>query len=255
MNDRAGAMAGPGRFGTALVTGASSGIGAASARLLHAAGFDVVLVARRRKRLQALAEELPGSAVCVADVTDPAAAGTLAAAALECSVVVCAAGGALGTDSVLAGDDAGWRTMWESNVLGVARTARAMMPALMASGDGRLVVITSVAGHQAYPGGGGYTSAKHGAAVVADTLRLELLGQPVRVIEIAPGLVDTEFSLVRFSGDRERADAVYAGLTPLSAEDVADAVVWAVTRPAHVVAARIDLFPLDQASARDVHRR
>lgn len=240
--------------GTAMVTGASSGIGAATARMLHDAGFAVVLVARRRDRLQALSDELPGSRVCVADVTDPSSTKTMAAAARECSVVVCAAGGALGTDTVLGGDDAQWRTMWESNVLGVARTARAMMPALTASGDGRFVVITSVAGHQSYPGGGGYTSAKHGAAVVADTLRLELLDSPVRVIEIAPGLVNTEFSLVRFGGDQTRADAVYTGMTPLSAHDVADAVVWAVTRPAHVVASRIDLFPRDQATARDIRR-
>jgi NADP-dependent 3-hydroxy acid dehydrogenase YdfG len=239
----------------ALVTGASSGIGAATARQLHAAGFGVVLAARRRDRLEQLAADLGGNTrVQVLDVTDADSLAALAADIPSCSVVVCSAGGALGTDTVLAGDDAQWRTMWESNVLGVARTARAMMPALEASGDGRLVVITSVAGHQVYPGGGGYTSAKHGAAAVADTLRLELSGRPVRVIEIAPGLVETEFSVVRFAGDRQRADAVYAGMTPLTADDVADAIVWAVTRPAHVVAARIDLFPSAQASARDVHR-
>jgi len=117
------------------------------------------------------------------------------------------------------------------------------------------VVVTSVAGHQTYPGGAGYTGAKHAANALVDTLRVELLGQPVRIVEVAPGMVETEFSLVRFDGDEERAAGVYAGLTPLSADDVADAITWAVTRPPHVVAARIDLFPRDQASARDAHRR
>jgi hypothetical protein len=144
--------------------------------------------------------------------------------------------------------------MWETNVLGAARTIAAFLPALEASGDGRIVVITSVAAHQTYPNGGGYTSAKHAAAAITDTLRVELLGKPIRVIEVAPGIVDTEFSTVRFDGDSERAATVYEGLTPLSAEDVADAITWAVTRPAHVSVSRLDLFPRDQASARDYNR-
>jgi NADP-dependent 3-hydroxy acid dehydrogenase YdfG len=131
---------------------------------------------------------------------------------------------------------------------------RAFLPALRASGDGRLVVITSVAGHQVYPGGAGYAAAKHAAAAVVETARLELLGEPIRVIEICPGLVRTEFSSMRFDGDEERAAAVYEGVTPLSAQDVADAVVWAVTRPPHVTVARIDLLARAQASARDVAR-
>ena len=116
-------------------------------------------------------------------------------------------------------------------------------------------VVTSVAGHQVYPGGGGYTAAKRGAAAVADTLRLELLGEPVRIVEVAPGMVQTEFSTVRFGGDEARAADVYRGVEPLTAEDVADAIAWAVTRPPHVSVARIDLFPRDQATARDTHRR
>jgi hypothetical protein len=240
----------------AVVTGASSGIGAAATRQLVAAGFDVVAAARRTDRLAALAADV-GPAVCAEplDVTDAAALAALAARFDTVEVLICNAGGALGLDPVASFDEADWRQMWESNVLGVALTVRAFLPALIASGDGRVVVVTSVAGHQTYVGGSGYTAAKHGAAAVADTLRHELLGQPVRVVEIAPGMVDTEFSTVRFGGDENRAEAVYAGMTPLSAADVAEAIVWAVTRPAHVAVARIDLFPRDQVSARDVHRR
>jgi hypothetical protein len=239
----------------AVVTGASSGIGAATARRLVADGFDVVVGARRVDRLDDLAAELKPHAVALRlDVTDAASVADFAASVDRCEVVVCNAGGALGMDAVLDGDDEQWRQMWESNVLGVARTVRAFRRHLLGSGDGRVVVVTSVAGHQVYPNGGGYTSAKHAAAAVVDTLRLELLGEPVRIIEISPGMVETEFSTVRFGGDSERAAGVYAGVTPLSADDVADAIAWAVTRPPHVSVARMDLFPRDQASARDVYR-
>ncbi|WP_237702767.1 MULTISPECIES: SDR family NAD(P)-dependent oxidoreductase [Protofrankia] len=251
------------RRGLAVVTGASSGIGAASARALVDAGFDVLLGARRADRLAAVAADIgPAARSRPLDVTDAASVQAFAAGVTSCEVVVCNAGGALGLAPVVAATAAAaeaeeerWRWMWEANVAGVARTVRAFLPALVASGDGRIVVITSVAGHQVYPGGGGYTAAKHAAAAVVQTLRLELLGQPVRIIEVAPGMVDTEFSLVRFDGDAERAAAVYTGTVPLTAADVAEAVTWAVTRPPHVAVARIDLFPRDQASARDVHRR
>ncbi|WP_250280824.1 MULTISPECIES: SDR family NAD(P)-dependent oxidoreductase [unclassified Frankia] len=249
------------RRGLAVVTGASSGIGAASARALADAGFDVLLGARRADRLAAVAADIgPAARSRPLDVTDAASVQAFAAGVASCEVVVCNAGGALGLAPVAAADEAEaeeerWRWMWEANVAGVARTVRAFLPALVASGDGRIVVVTSVAGHQVYPGGGGYTAAKHAAAAVVQTLRLELLGQPVRIIEIAPGMVDTEFSLVRFDGDAGRAAAVYTGTVPLTADDVADAVTWAVTRPPHVTIARLDLFPRDQASARDVHRR
>jgi NADP-dependent 3-hydroxy acid dehydrogenase YdfG len=245
-----------GSAGTAVVTGASSGIGAATARHLAAAGFDVVLGARRLDRLEEVAASIgPAARAHRLDVIDPESVTEFAAAVPECAVLVCNAGGALGLDPVETGDDVEWRWMWESNVLGVVRTVRAFLPALVASGDGRLVVVTSIAGHEVYPGGGGYTSAKHAAAAVAATLRLELLGRPVRVIEVAPGMVHTEFSTVRFGGDDERATAVYSGMAPLTADDVADAIGWAVTRPPHVTAARIDLLARDQASTRDFHRR
>jgi NADP-dependent 3-hydroxy acid dehydrogenase YdfG len=244
----------------AVVTGASSGIGEAAARRLASEGFRVRLGARRLDRLAALAGELGGqdggtSSYDALDVTDAESVHAFASATDGCAVLICNAGGALGLDPVVGFDEHQWRTMWESNVLGVTRTVAEFLPLLRASGDGRIVVVTSVAGHQTYPGGGGYTSAKHAAAAVADTLRLELLGEPIRVIEVAPGMVETEFSAVRFGGDTQRAAAVYDGVVPLTAEDVADAIVWAVTRPARVSVARIDLFPRDQASARDVHRR
>ncbi len=243
----------------AVVTGASSGIGAATADSLATAGFDVLLGARRVDRLEAVAEGIRahgGEVRAVPlDVTDPESVTAFAAGAPSCTVLVVNAGGALGLQPVSSYEEEDWRWMWEANVLGLARTVKAFLPALVASGDGRIVVVTSVAGHQSYPGGAGYTAAKHAAAVITDTLRLELLGQPVRVCEVAPGMVDTEFSTVRFGGDSERAEAVYAGMTPLTAADVADAITWAATRPAHVAVARIDLFPRDQASARDVHRR
>ncbi|MGF7236483.1 MAG: SDR family NAD(P)-dependent oxidoreductase [Frankia sp.] len=247
---------GSGERPVAVVTGGSAGIGAATTRRLVAEGFDAVIGARRVDRLDELAAELkPHVAPLPLDVTDASSIAAFAGAVERAEVVVCNAGGALGMDTILDGDDDQWRQMWEANVLGVARTVRAFHRHLVASGNGRVVVVTSVAGHQTYPNGGGYTSAKHAAAAVVDTLRVELLGEPVRIIEVAPGMVDTEFATVRFGGDAERAAGVYAGLTPLSAEDVADAIAWAVTRPPHVTVARLDLFPRDQASARDAHRR
>jgi NADP-dependent 3-hydroxy acid dehydrogenase YdfG len=240
---------------TAVVTGASSGIGAATARRLAAEGFDVVLAARREDRLRALAGEIGERArVHLTDVTDPASVQALADAVDECSVLVANAGGALGLEPVAEFDEDEWRWMYEANVLGMARTVRAFLPKLVASGDGRIVVVTSVAGHETYPGGAGYTGAKHAAAAVVDTLRVELLGQPVRVIEIAPGLVETEFSTVRFGGDADRAAGVYEGLRPLTGDDVADAIAYAVTRPWYFTVARMDLLPRAQANARDNYR-
>ena len=245
--------------GWAVITGASSGIGAATADALAAAGFDLALGARRADRLAAVADDIRGrhgAAVTTLhlDVTVADSIVAFAAAAPACAVLVVNAGGALGLEPISSYDEGNWRAMWETNVIGLARTVRAFLPALIASGDGRIIVVTSVAGHETYAGGGGYTAAKHAAAAITNTLRLELLGQPVRVTEIAPGMVDTEFSAVRFGGDTDRADAVYAGMTPLSAADVADAIVWAATRPAHVSVSRLDLLPRDQATARDVHR-
>ncbi|RKS77903.1 hypothetical protein CLV35_1606 [Motilibacter peucedani] len=244
----------------AVVTGASSGIGAATAHALGAAGFDLVLGARRVEQLDEVAAavaEAHGVSTQARrlDVTDTASVEEFAAGLDTVDVVVANAGGALGLDPVAEFDEEQWRWMYDANVLGVARTVRAFLPALRSSGDGRVVVVTSIAGHQTYPGGGGYTAVKHAAVAVTDTLRVELLGEPVRVIEVAPGMVETDFSKVRFSGDEERASAVYQGVTPLTADDIAEAVAWAVTRPSHVTVASITLQPRDQASARDLNRR
>lgn len=248
---------------TAVVTGASSGIGAATARRLAGAGFHVVLTARRTDRLDALAKELSAAGHSVSthalDVTDRAAVDAFAADLAELPpvhVLVNNAGGAIGTDPVATADPADWRAMFEVNVLGVLNVTQALLPALSGSGDGTIVVLSSTAGLATYEGGGGYVAAKHGAHVIAETLRLELNGHPVRIIEIAPGMVKTEeFALTRFRGDSGRADAVYAGVAePLTADDVADTVCWAVTRPAHVNVDLLVLRPRAQASNYKVHR-
>ena len=248
---------------TAVVTGASSGIGAATARRLADAGFHVVLTARRTDRLDALAKELAAdghkASVHALDVTDRAAVDAFAAAMdpyPPVHVLVNNAGGALGTEPVATADPADWRTMFEVNVLGVLNVTQALLPALTASGDGTVVVLSSTAGLATYEGGGGYVAAKHGAHVIAQTLRLELSGKPVRIIEIAPGMVKTdEFALTRFRGDAERAAAVYEGVAePLTADDVADTVAWAVTRPSHVNVDLLVLRPRAQASNYKVHR-
>ncbi|MFF4534163.1 SDR family NAD(P)-dependent oxidoreductase [Streptomyces sp. NPDC001407] len=248
---------------TAVITGASSGIGAATARRLAAAGYRVVLTARREDRIQALAAELTEAgheAVAYGlDVTDRAAV-TAFAVHLDdyesVDVLVNNAGGALGTDPVATADPADWRAMYEVNVLGVLNLTQALLPRLVASEDGTVLIVSSTAGLGTYEGGGGYVAAKHGAHVIAETLRLELCGEPVRVVEIAPGMVKTdEFAVTRFRGDEEKAAAVYAGVAePLTAEDVADTITWAVTRPPHVNIDLLVVRPRAQAANHKVHR-
>ncbi len=241
---------------TAVVTGASSGIGAATARALAAAGFRVVCAARRADRIQQLAAEIGGLAV-PCDVTDPDSVSGLASEVGEVlHVLVNNAGGALGTDAVASADPEQWRTMYETNVLGLLHVTQALLPALRASGDGLLLNVGSTAGRVAYEGGAGYTAAKHGTQVVTETLRLELCGEPLRVTEIAPGMVRTEeFSLKRHGGDRDAADAVYGGVPdPLVAEDVADAIAWVATRPSHVNIDEMVIRPRAQAAQHKVHR-
>ncbi|GAC70181.1 putative oxidoreductase [Gordonia soli NBRC 108243] len=233
----------------AVVTGASSGIGAATARALAAAGYQVVLGARRIDRVNALAEEIGGLGRQL-DVTDEASVEAFVAGLDRVHVLVNNAGGAKGLDPVATADLDDWRWMWETNVLGTLRVTKALLPALVDSGDGLIVTITSIAAIEAYDNGAGYTSAKHAQGVLHRTLRYELLGKPVRLTEIAPGMVETDFSLVRFEGDQERADAVYQGLDPLSADDVADVISFVATRPPHVNLDQIVIKPRDQASAR-----
>jgi NADP-dependent 3-hydroxy acid dehydrogenase YdfG len=240
---------------TAVVTGASSGIGAATARELARLGFRVVCAARRADRIEALAAEIGGVAV-PCDVTSDASVADLAAVVPVAHVLVNNAGGALGVDRVEGADLEDWRTMYETNVLGLVRVTKALLPALRASGDAVIVNVGSVAGRQAYEGGAGYTAAKHGTKVVTETLRLELNGEPVRICEVAPGMVHTEeFSLTRYHGDQEKADAVYAGVDkPLRAEDVADAIGWVVTRPSHVDIDELVIKPVAQAAPYKIHR-
>lgn len=233
----------------AVVTGASSGIGAATARLLAAQGFHVVLGARRVDRITALADEIGGTGKQL-DVTDDASVQQFVAGVDRVDVLVNNAGGAKGLDPVATANLDDWRWMWETNVLGTLRVTKALLPALVASADGLIVTVTSIAAFEAYDNGSGYTSAKHAQGVLHRTLRYELLGQPVRLTEIAPGMVETDFSLVRFEGDKERADAVYQGLTPLSADDVAEVIGFVASRPPHVDLDLIVLKPRDQAAAR-----
>ena len=240
--------------GIALVTGASSGIGAATVRSLAAAGFQVVAAARRLERCEEVAREVGGRALRV-DVSDADSVAVLADELPDLSVLVNNAGGALGLEPVAEADEESWRQMYESNVMGVMRVTKALLPALERNEGGHIVVTGSVAGVEVYPGGAGYTAAKHAANAVTRTLRLELLGKPIRVTEVAPGMVETEFSLVRFGGDEAKADKVYEGTRPLTGEDVADAIAYVVTRPPHVDIDYLSIKPTDQATARDVHRR
>jgi NADP-dependent 3-hydroxy acid dehydrogenase YdfG len=238
----------------AVVTGASSGFGAAAARALAREGFRLVLGARRLDRLRAVAEPL-GATFLPLDVTDAASVAAFAAAVERVDVLVNNAGNAFGAESIAEAIEARWRAMYELNVLGVLRTTRALLDRLIASGDGLVINVGSIAGFEVYPGGAGYTASKHALRALTRTLRLELLGQPVRVCEISPGLAETEFALVRYGGDAERARKVYEGMTPLAAEDVAEAIAWVATRPAHVNVDELVLRPRDQASALLVHRR
>jgi len=244
----------------AVVTGASSGIGAATAAQLANAGFHVILAARRAGRLDeatARARAQGGSAQAqILDVTDVAAVGAFAQSLDRCDVLVNNAGGALGMEDVSEADPADWRTMYETNVLGSLNLTKALLPRLIASGDGTIVMLTSTAGFVAYEGGGGYAAAKHAQHAMAATLRLELCGEPVRVIEIAPGMVRTdEFALNRFRGDADKAAAVYRGVRePLTADDIAEAITWTVTRPGHFNVDLMVLRPRAQAAQHKVYR-
>ncbi|MGR2753196.1 SDR family oxidoreductase [Agromyces arachidis] len=240
----------------AVVTGASSGIGAATVRALRSAGWDVVAVARREERLRALAAET-GCDVVVADVTsdaDVAALRTRLERDGAIHALVNNAGGAKGLASVEDSDLDDWRWMLEVNVLGVKRVTSALLPLLRRGAVDRgvadVVNVTSIAGHVAYVGGGGYNAAKFAAHALTEVLRLELNGEPIRVVEVAPGMVRTdEFALVRFGGDRARADAVYEGVPdPLTAEDVAAVIVDAMSKPPHVDLDLIIVKPVAQAA-------
>lgn len=241
----------------ALVTGASSGIGAASARELASVGFQVVCAARRVERCQALASEVDGRAVAL-DVDDDASVAAMAASLADLTsvdLVVHCAGGAFGMGPIATTDLAQWRRMYETNVLGVVRVTQAMLPRLRQSRSGHVIVMGSIAGSEVYPGGGGYVAAKHAVRSVTELLRWELHTEGIRVSEVAPGMVATEeFSLVRFDGDAEKAAAVYRGTDPVHAQDVAEVVAFVATRPPHVDIDRVVIKPVFQANGHTVHR-
>ncbi len=244
----------PGSGRTAVITGASSGIGAATAERLAAEGFTVVLGARRMDRLTELAERTGGRALPL-DVTDDASVAAFVAELDRVDVLVNNAGGAFDAKPVAQADVDSWQRAFDVNVLGTLRMTKALLPALIASGAGTIVMVGSTAGLISYEGGASYTAAKHGLHTMTETLRLELFDQPVRIMEIAPGMVRTEeFSLNRL-GSNALADAVYRGVRePLVADDIADCIAWTVTRPPHVNVDLMVVRPRAQAAQHKVHR-
>lgn len=240
---------------TAVVTGASSGIGAATARLLAAQGYRVICAARRADRIRALAEEIDGVAIECDITSDDDVARLADAVGGSLDVLVNNAGGALGLEPVAEADLDAWSTMVQTNLLGTTRVTKALLPALVEA-RGVMVFVTSTAADSGYEGGAGYCAAKAAERAVVESLRLELYDKHVRITEICPGMVRTdEFALTRFEGDEERAAAVYRGVPdPLTAEDVADAIVWMATRPAHVNIDRLTIRPRAQAAQHKVHR-
>ena len=242
----------------ALVTGASSGIGAATAGRLAAAGYEVVAAARRLERLAELAHSSAGITAWPLDVTDQgsidALSSNLAGRAID--VLVVNAGGSFDACSIEGADIDAWQAAYEVNVIGAVRTVRSFMPNVEASGHGLIVLMGSTAGHIVYENGGSYTASKHGVAAIAGTLRLELSGRNIRVTEIAPGMVRTdEFAVNRFGGDVAKAAKVYEGVSePLTADDVAEAVTWVASLPSHVNIDRLVMRPVAQAAQHKVHR-
>lgn len=237
----------------AVVTGASSGIGEATARKLAADGFDVVIGARRADRLETIADAI-GARWAKLDVADPASVDRFCAQVGPCRVLVNNAGGALGLDPIAEADEGDWRRMYDVNVLGTLRMTKGLLPALEASGNGHVVMVGSIAGYEPYAGGAGYNAAKFALRAMTKVLRTELLGRPVRVSEIDPGMVRTEFSTVRFRGDAARSASVYRGMTPLSASDIAECIAFMVSRPPHVNIDTMVVLARDQAGATMVHR-
>jgi NADP-dependent 3-hydroxy acid dehydrogenase YdfG len=239
---------------TAVVTGASSGIGAATALLLAEQGWAVVAAARRLDRLAALAAQHEGISAQELDVTDAASVAALAFAVPACDLLVANAGGALDLAPLGDADVDTWARTYDVNVLGLVRTVQALLPALRAA-KGHVVLTGSTAGHWVYEGGGGYVAAKHAVAALRETLRLEEVANGLRVSEVAPGMVHTEeFSLNRFDGDQARADAVYEGVRPLVAQDIAEVIAWVASRPAHVNVDLVQVTPQQQAAAHKVVR-
>lgn len=238
---------------TVVITGASAGIGAATAKRLATEGWQVAVAARRRERIEALAEEIGGTPHQL-DVRDEASIAAFADGVGAVDALVNNAGLARGLDPIAELNDEHVIEMWETNVLGLLRVTRALLPTIQASERGHIVNVGSIAGFETYPGGAGYTASKHAVRAITRTLRQELFGTPVRVTEVAPGLVETEFSRVRFEDDEEKAARLYEGITPLTADDVADCIAWALSRPPHVDIDEIVVRPVAQVSATQVAR-
>ena len=246
--------------GTALVTGGGTGIGAAIARRLARDGFEVVVAGRRREKLDAVVAEIEaagGAALAlVMDVTDPESVSAGVASLGRCDVLVNNAGGALGVTRVEDGDPEEWERMYASNVVGTLRVIQAVLPLLRESARATIIDISSIAGERVYEGGAGYVAAKHGTSVVSETLRLELNGENIRVVDIRPGMVRTEeFSLTRLHGDQAAADKVYDGVDrPLVADDIAECVGFVVGLPQHVNIDTMVIKPVAQAAPHKIHR-
>ncbi|OYO16844.1 oxidoreductase [Enemella evansiae] len=239
---------------TAVVTGASSGIGAATARTLAELGFKVICAARRTEKVAALAEEIGGIAVTCDVTSDESVAELAKTVGDRVDLLVNNAGGALGLEPVAEADLAAWQAMYDSNVLGSARVTKALLPAVEAAG-GQIVFITSVAADGGYEGGAGYCGVKAAERSIVQSMRLECFDKPVRIAEVVPGMVKTDFSLVRFGGDAERADKVYAGVVePLVAEDIAECIGFIAERPGHVNIDRLVVRPRAQPAQHKVHR-
>ena len=238
---------------TAVITGASAGIGAATAAAMSLAGFHTIIGARREERLKEVADSVGGRFHRL-DVTDPTSVAEFVAKLDRVDVLVNNAGGALGLDRVENASENRWQRMWELNFMSTVRMTKALLPKLLTCGDAQIINVGSTAGFETYPGGGGYTGVKHALRALTRTLRIELLGQPVRVSEISPGLVETEFSMVRFDQDEDKAKAVYQGMTPLAAADIAQAIAWVATRPSHVNIDEMVIRPRDQATSTQVFR-
>ncbi|MEY2342664.1 SDR family NAD(P)-dependent oxidoreductase [Acidithiobacillus sp. IBUN Pt1247-S3] len=241
----------------AVVTGASSGIGAETVRLLSERGFQVFMGARRIERLQALAQKYGGIPIAL-DVSSTESVRQFTQELPDSvQVLVNNAGGALGLEPIVNFDENQWVEMYQSNVLGLARMSKALYPRLLTRPNpvSHVFNIGSVASFEVYPGGAGYTACKHAVRAISETMRLEWLGKPIRVTEIDPGFVETEFSLVRFGGDIARASSVYAGMEPLTATDIAETILWSIERPPHVNIDCMVVRPLDQARIDKIHRQ
>ncbi len=242
-----------------LVTGASSGIGRATARLFSEQGARVIIAARRQDRLEELAAELKTeSLVLPLNIRDRAeveqAIASLPQGWSAIDILVNNAGLSRGLWKLHEGQPDGWEDMIDTNIKGLLWVSRAVIPGMLERGGGHVINIGSIAGHEVYPGGNVYCATKHAVNALTKGMRLDLVGTPVRVTTVDPGLVETEFSEVRFYGDKDRAKTVYQGYKPLEGKDVADAVVWAATRPGHVQIAELIIFPSAQASAAVTHK-